>query len=97
MDTSPEVVIYKQPFLIYRINSEAAYKSAIELAKYILISFKIEKLYIENPNEINVNILFPNDISLQEKNKEKIQKFDINTEKSDLCHYIRWRWMLFMG
>ena len=46
---------------------------------------------------MNVNILFPNDISLQEKNKEKIQKFDINTEKSDLCHYIRWRWMLFMG
>ena len=85
METSPEVAIYKRPFLIYRINSEAAYKSAIELSKYILFSFNIDKLYIENPNEINVNILFSNDISLQEKHKEKIEKFDINTENSDLC------------
>ena len=87
MDTSPEVVIYKQPFLIYRINSEAAYKSAIELAKYILISFKIEKLYIENPNEINVNILFPNDISLQEKTRKKYKNLILIQKKVSYALY----------
>ena len=85
METTTDFLSYKRPFIIYRINSEDAYRSAIELSKFILTSFDTEKIYIENPNEININVLFPNDTSLQEKYKEKIEKFDIKTEKSDLC------------
>ena len=83
METTTDFLSYKRPFIIYRINSEDAYRSAIELSKFILTSFDTEKIYIENPNEININVLFPNDTSLQEKYKEKIEKFDIKTEKKE--------------
>ena len=76
---------FKRPFLIYRINSEEAYQYAIKICQYILTSFHTEKLYIEHPNEINVQSLFPNDLILQEKYKNKIEHFDIKTENSDLC------------
>ena len=75
----------KRPFLIYRINSEEAYQYAIKICQYILTSFHTQKLYIEHPNEINVQSLFPNDLILQEKYKNKIEHFDIKTENSDLC------------
>ena len=76
---------FKRPFLIYRINSEEAYQYAIKICQYILTSFHTEKLYIEHPNKINVQSLFPNDLILQEKYKNKIEHFDIKTENSDLC------------
>ena len=57
METTTDFLSYKRPFIIYRINSEDAYRSAIELSKFILTSFDTEKIYIENPNEININVL----------------------------------------
>lgn len=87
---------FKRPFLIYRINSDEAYHYAIKICQYILTSFHTEKIYIEHPKAITVQNLFPNDLTLQEKYKNKIEHFDIKTENSPM-HYSRRRRMLSMG
>ena len=76
---------YKRPFLIYRIHSEEAYHYAISIAQFILTNYETETIYVEHLEEINEKIIFPNDLQLQEKNKNKFEKFEIQKENSDLC------------
>ena len=76
---------FTKPFIIYRIESEKALVFARKMVKFLLTTFSdIKEIYIEKPEEVNLNAIFENEED-KIKYENKLIKFDSAKEESDIC------------
>jgi NAD+ kinase len=83
----PKQYTFSKPFIVYRTESENSIIQARKISKYILSKFPIETIYIEKPDEVNIEIIYntEEEKQLREKYKNIFKTFSPDNEDSDLC------------
>lgn len=76
---------FRNPFIIYRVNSPEALNSAKKLISYLLTHYPIETLYCEDTSVINSSSVFPEDELNQHKYASTFTSFSHSTQQSDIC------------
>ena len=78
---------FSKPFIVYRTESENSILQARIISKYILSKFNLQTIYIEKPNEVNVEVIYntEEEKSQREKYKNIFKIFSPENEESDLC------------
>lgn len=79
---------FKRPFIVYRTNTEEAYKMTLQLCEYLIVQYQIETIYVESTNDINAIKVFESNKSLQEKYKDYFVTFAVETQKTDICYVL---------
>ncbi len=86
-DNPNQKFTFSKPFIVYRTESENSIIQARKISKYILSKFNLETIYIEKPDEVNVEIIYNTEEEkpLREKYKNIFKIFSPENEESDLC------------